>query len=99
MADTSRVSIRKPTIRVGQDDIEVTDPACLQPVSAEVITEVRVFNATAIVSFASFIHDGSGPPEARVCARLRIPLEVIAGVQTAIQRSLEDQDAARAKAN
>lgn len=51
------------------------------------------------VSLASYIFDGNGPPEARICARLRIPLEVAGNIQGLISKAAEDADKARAAAN
>jgi len=86
-------------INVGQSSFEVTDPHFVQPVSADLITEVRLVGGVAAISFASFIFDGSGPPEARVCARLRVSLETLSDVQHAIEGMLNDAAKARQVAN
>lgn len=91
---------RKPkTIALGANQIEITDPGQIQPVAADLMTEIRLHGTTVSVSFASYIVDGSGPPEARVCARLRLSLETISNFQQVLQQLLDEAGKARQSAN
>ncbi len=99
MSDEPVVSDGKKTILVGTDRIEVTDPNQLMPVSADLLTEIRLNGNVVALSFASFVNDGGGPPEARICSRVRITLESLAGIQTAVQNLIADAAKAREAAN
>jgi len=97
MSDDTRAGRR--TILLGANHIEVTDPAHIQPVSADLITEIRLHGTTVSVSFASYIVDGGGPPEARVCARMRLSLETVSNFQQVLQQLLDESARARQSAN
>jgi catalase (peroxidase I) len=75
------------------DDItvDVVDPDDIVPVYAEILTEFRVIDGVACVSFANIIMDGDNAGierKARVCARLRIS----PGAIRTIQRLLSEPD-------
>lgn len=60
------------TIRFGEVDLTITDPHTVMPVLVDLITEGRKMNEVVALSLATVVTDGSGPPEARICARLRM---------------------------
>lgn len=60
------------TIRLGDIELVVADPMQVQPSVVDLIVEARNFNDMIALSFATVITDGSGAPEAVVCARLRL---------------------------
>lgn len=99
MTDKPIVDVAQRHVRLGEASVVVTDAAGIQPVAADLITEIRLVNDVAAISFASYIFDGDGPPEARVSARLRVPLEVLANVQSIVEDMLKDAREAREKAN
>lgn len=99
MPDKPDSDVTEKRVRLGETTIVVTDPANVQPVAADLITEIRLVDNVAAVSFAAYIFDGDGPPEARVSARLRIPLEVMANVQSLIEGMIKNASEAREKAN
>lgn len=74
------------TVKIGDLTVEVTEPVPVQPVYADLITECRLINGVAVISLASAIRDGESPAEARVVARLRLPI----GVVRNIGKMLED---------
>lgn len=96
---TDEAPVQPRTVRFGPDDIKVTDPANIQPVSAEAMTELRFHNGVFAISLASIVLDGTGPAELRVCARLRIGREVLADLQAAIQGQLDRLEQAKQSAN
>lgn len=79
------------TVKFGPDTLEITDP--------EIVTEVRLMNGVFAVSLASAIVDGSGPPEARICVRLRFTPEVGAMLQTMMSEMLANAAQAKQAAN
>lgn len=54
--------------------IEITDTLDVQPVSADLIVEGRVYSGIVCLSFACLTLDGNGAPSAKVNARLRFTL-------------------------
>ncbi|MBB3389785.1 hypothetical protein FHT82_002525 [Rhizobium sp. BK275] len=63
-------------IRIGDDlEVEVVDPNNIQPVYADLVTELRVNDGVLYISLANVIVDGESHAlsrKAQVCARLRI---------------------------
>lgn len=92
-------TISEPTVRIGQTDTRVTDPLQVVPVSCEVVTDLRVIDSVLFLSLASHILDGTGPAEARIVARLRIPLATLSGIQAGVTKALEDIEQSRKAAN
>jgi len=92
-------SASEPTIRVGEIDVRVTDPNSVIPVSCEFITDLRVIDGVLFLSLASHVVDGNGPPEARVVARLRIPLATLSGIQNGVTNVLAEIEKSRKAAN
>jgi hypothetical protein len=81
----------EPTIQVGEVATRVTDPHFMLPVSCDIIVEHRVVDGVLFVSLGSHIWDGSGPPEVRVVARLRLALPLAEAIYTMAQRAMETQ--------
>lgn len=80
----------EPTVQVGGVTTRVTDPHALTPVSADIIVEQRVIDGVLFLTLGSHLLDGSGPPEVRVVARLRLPLSLAELVHSSTQRILEN---------
>ena len=57
---------RAKTLQIGNKVLEITDPLNIQPVSADVLTEHRLFSNLICVSFGNIVTDGTGGPEVRV---------------------------------
>ncbi|WMT88254.1 hypothetical protein NO932_06495 [Pelagibacterium sp. 26DY04] len=98
MTDTP-VDESQKTILFGGLHLEVTEPTPVHPVWVDLITELRVIAGVAHISFGSFIVDGSGPPEARVATRLRVPMASLYDLQQGIERILAEQEQAKKAAN
>lgn len=78
------------TIMLGGNRIPVTDPASVQPVCADAITELRLIGNVAAISFGAYIYDGNGPAEVRTCARIRVTLETLGDIRHMLERLSED---------
>lgn len=87
------------TVRIGETDIRVVDPDAIVPVIGEVITEMRIIDGILYLSLASHIFDGSGPPEARIVARLRLPMATVFNIRQGIDNILSDIEQAKKAAN
>lgn len=88
-----------PSIRVDGEDVPVTDPHHIVPVCAELITDIRVIDGTLFLSLASHVMDGTGPAEARVVSRLRMPLGVVSSINAALQNIQAGIEQAKKAAN
>lgn len=86
-------------VTIGQQSVRVTDPLNVMPVAADAISEFRLIDNVIHVSLGSYIWDGSGPPELRVCARLRLPLDVASTIQSFASKAIDDAKKAREAAN
>jgi hypothetical protein len=95
----SDADARRSTVQFGPDLLEISDPMLVQPVSAEVITELRFHNGVMAISFGTIVVDGAGQPEVRVCARLRLTNEVLSDVSAMIERHFQAVAAAKQQAN
>ena len=62
------------TVKFGQGVLEITNPRNIQPVSADLPTEIRNYNGIACLSFAAIISDGDAKPRAEITARIRLSL-------------------------
>ncbi len=55
------------------------------------LIDLRMVNGTTVaVGFATLLRDGTGDPEARVCARLRLSIETLADMQRGITNLLNE---------
>lgn len=100
MPDDPQASSREKFIRFGDLTIQVTEPLPIQPVTADAVCELRLVGSDTIaLGLVTLIRDGDGPPEARVCARLRLPLTTLADIQRGAIRLIENQTKAKAAAN
>lgn len=97
--DVSSALPRKNYIQFGDRLLEVTDPACVQPVVADVVTDLRVIDGQVWLSVGYLFRDGDADPVARVNARLRIPLAVALDIQAGINTSLAALEEAKKSAN
>jgi hypothetical protein len=87
------------TLRVGDKVLEITDPLNIQPASADVLTEYRLFSNLICVSFANIVTDGSANPEVRVSARIRLPLTTATDLRNVLDELLRDAMPGKNKAN
>ena len=87
------------TLRVGDKVLEITDPLNIQPASADVLTEYRLFSNLICVSFANIVTDGSANPEVRVSARIRLPLTAATDLRNVLDELLRDAMPGKNKAN
>jgi hypothetical protein len=81
----------EPTVQVGESATRLTDPHSILPVSCDVIVEHRVIDGVVFLTFGSHLLDGSGPPEVRVVARLRLTLPLAEAIAAGTQRIVEAQ--------
>lgn len=84
---------------VGDKLIQVTDPYGVLPVSADLYTEAKLYNGVIAISFASIVTDGDGPPEARICARLRLTLSSAIALRKALEQALRQSMQGKGEAN
>lgn len=94
MAETTEKSLV-----LGETAFKIVEVPAVSRVHADVYTEARIHNGTFHLSLATLVFDGTNQPEARVCARLAIPLETVANIQTAITAAMEMIEKAKQAAN
>lgn len=78
----------EPIAQSRQAEYRVTDPNAVVPVSCDIITDLRMVDGLLWLSMASRIQDDDGPAEARIVARLRIPLPVLSKIADALENVL-----------
>jgi hypothetical protein len=88
-----------PSLQFGDIALEIKDPLSVQPVSADVLTETRVFSNVVCLSFANIVTDGDGQPEARISGRIRLTLPGAMDLRNALDRLLEDVMPGKEKGN
>lgn len=86
-------------ILYGDLRIEITEPVPVQPIWADAVTEIRVIDNVAFISLASIVTDGPDAREARVQARLRVPLATLYDLQRAVEGILSQVEQAKKNAN
>jgi hypothetical protein len=79
----------KRTIRLGKEVLAITEPVPVQGVVVDAVVEAREYNGVLCISLASICQDGDAAPEARVCARLRIPIPAAMILNAALQDMLK----------
>ena len=77
------------TIPFGKDVLEITNPRDVQPVSADLYTECRLYNGIACMSFACIISDGDAKPRAEIVARIRLTIGGVADLRNAFDDMLK----------
>jgi hypothetical protein len=88
------------TVKFGNAVLEITDPGNIQPVSADLPTECRVYNGIACLSFAHLITDGdNAKPEARISARIRLTLAGAQDLRNMLDGLLQQEMPGKEKAN
>lgn len=88
------------TIKFGNDVLELLDPQNVQPVSADFITESRVYSGNLVcLSFASVVWDGENKPEARISSRIRLTLIGAMDLRNALNDLLKEAMPGKDKAN
>lgn len=88
------------TIKFGGTTLVVSDPLHVQPVSADLFVESRVFGGTVVcLSFAEIVTDGDAAPEARVNARIRLTLAGATDLRNALSGMLDDAMPGKERAN
>jgi hypothetical protein len=87
------------TIQFGSSTLKITDPHNVQPVSADLPTECRVYNGIVCISFAYIITDGSANPEAQIGARIRLSLAGAHDLRNMLDGLLQQEMPGKEKAN
>jgi len=90
---------RLPQIKFGDSVLEITDHHHIQPVSADLYTEARLYNNTVCLSFAHIVMDGDGRAEARISARVRLTLGGAMDLRKALDNLLQQEMPGKEKAN
>jgi hypothetical protein len=86
-------------MQIGETNFEITDPLLIEPVFADYYTELRLNNGIVSLSLANSIADASNRPELRIVARLRIPVEALANIQSGLAQIQQQIAKARENAN
>lgn len=94
MADTATR-----TIKIGDQIIPVTEPVPIPIAIPDVMIESREWNGLLCVSFAALVKDGDALVEARVCSRLRIPLNAAMWMRDVLDNLLKQAMPGKEKAN
>lgn len=77
------------TIKIGDVVLEVREHVPVQPAYVDLYTECRLAGGDMVaLSLATLVKDGDGNFHARVCARLRMPLDTLRNIQGAIEAAL-----------
>ena len=77
-------------ITLGDRTLEITDPHQIQPVCADLLTEIRHFNGLVAITFACTIAEGDGQPRAETTARIRLSVPVAAALRQGLEDILRD---------
>jgi hypothetical protein len=77
------------TIKFGDKILEITDPRNVQPVSADLYTEIRDYHGILCLSFACLITDGDAEPRAEITSRIRLNLAGVVDLRNAIDGALK----------
>jgi hypothetical protein len=88
-----------PSIKLGSEVLEITDPLNIQPVSADLFTESRVYSNVVCLSFAAIIIDGDGKAEAHVNSRIRLTLPGAMDLRNALDELLKQTMPGKENAN
>lgn len=84
------------TVKIGDVVLEVREDLPVQPAYVDLYTECRLAGGDAL-SLATLVKDGDGAFHARVCARLRMPLDTLRNIQGAIEAALAAKAAGQPK--
>lgn len=87
------------TMKFGDLVFEITDPANVQPVSADVSTELREINGIICISFGAIVTDGDAPPKVVVNSRLRFTLPAALDFRNALDHALKQSTPSKEKTN
>ena len=87
------------TIKFRNDVLEITNPRNVQPVSADLYTECRLYNGITCLSFASIIMDGDSKPRAEIVARVRLTAPSVAALRNAFEDMLKAMMPSKETAN
>jgi|SRR5258707_7444877 hypothetical protein len=88
-----------PTIKFGNEILEITDPLNIEPVSADVLTEGRVYSNVVCLSFAALVMDGDGKAGAHVTSRIRLTLPGAMDLRNILNGLLDQSMPGKDKAN
>lgn len=87
------------TVKLFDQDIEVVTPPAIQPVWADVITELSIINGVVHIGVGAVTMDGSGPAIVQTQTKLRVPLTLISDLDKGINRLLDQAEQAKKSAN
>lgn len=87
------------TVKIGQQILEITNPCNVQPVSADILTEIRENNGIACLSFAAVVVDGDAKAKAEIVARIRLSLGGVADLRNVLDGLLKNVMPGKESAN
>ncbi len=89
MTDEPTILGVEKTLRLGDHLVPITEPLPIQTVVADCFTDIRLIGTTVAIGLATLHRDGTGGPEARMCARLRVSLETLSDIQRVVANMLD----------
>lgn len=98
MAETPKVGDIARSIQIGPDSVPVTDPFLVHPSVAEVFVDLRIVDGWVAISLGAYSQE-AGPAEVRITHRIRVPLSLMANMQTAIEMQTASLAQAKQQAN
>lgn len=86
------------SIQIGPNTVPVTEPLLVQTGAAEVYVYLRVVEGWVAITLGAYSEE-AGPPEIRITHRLRMPLSLLANIQTAVAMQVDGLAQAKQSAN
>lgn len=86
------------SIQIGTEQVVVTDPFLIRPGVAEVFVDLRIVEGWVALTLGAYNQE-AGPAEVRITHRLRIPLSLMANIQTAVEMQTANLASAKQSAN
>lgn len=87
------------TVKIAGTPTAITEPTPVSVSTCDVIIDLRVVDGMVWLTMGSWIMDGSGPAEARVTTRQRMPLSVFHNVQIGVTTAAEADKRPKREAN
>jgi hypothetical protein len=86
-------------LKLSDTFVEIEDPAKVQPVWIDVVTEIRDINGGVAISLGTLIADGDGAPTVRVATRLRMSYSAAQSVSAMLNDMLRSLTPKKGKTN
>ncbi|MEP4767464.1 MAG: hypothetical protein ABJY83_06130 [Roseibium sp.] len=77
------------TIKVNGIDYAIVEDPIVSTCCPDVVTEMRIGDHMINISLAETVADGGNPPEARICARMRLNLVAAQSLRTILDGLIE----------